>query len=165
MLKTIFVTFDSTVTRRGVDATAQGVWTSSTWLYNPQAGKALTNDADALEWQVVIDSRVWPVWPVRSISDTWYHLRQALDQNRYGTSNISAADFQKDKFVIAIDVEKGASTIDGASFSGHPCRSGSPITVKFRNFPDASVKSKVAFIHLCHDVIINVTAAGVESLE
>ena len=61
LLKTIFVTFDSAVTERGADASAQGVWTNSTWLYNPQAGKALTIDADALEWQVVIDSRVWPV--------------------------------------------------------------------------------------------------------
>jgi hypothetical protein len=118
-----------------------------------------------LEWQLCIGSRVWPVWPVRSVSDTWYHLRQALDQNRYGASNIAPADFQKDKFVIGIDVEKAASTIDGASFSGHQCRSGEPITLKFRGFPDASTKAKVAFAHLCHDSVINVTAAGVESLE
>lgn len=165
LLKSVFVTFDSVVNERGADADAQGAWTSSTWLYNPQKGKALTTAADTLEWQLCIGSRVWPVWPVKSVSDTWYHLRQALDQNRYGASNITTAEFQKDKFVIGIDVEKGASMIDGASFTGHPCRSGEAITFRFRGFPDASTKAKVAFIHLCSDVVINVTQAGVESLE
>ena len=168
LLKTVFVSFECIDSEQGVASDANNEandHTNITWFHNPAKGAALAIDTDKLEWQLCIDSRVWPVWPVRSTSDTWYHLRQALDQNRYGASNVSAEQFTKGKYVIGIDIEKGASMIDGASFTGHPCRSGSPITIKFRDFPDASTKTKTAFIYLCHDVIINVTQAGVESLE
>jgi len=171
LLKTAFLTFDTDPTERlqGINPTSGALetvltrqnLTNATCMFNPQS-----------KWQLVIDTRVWPVMPCRGIGETYMRLRQALDLNRYGYLNITKEAFQTTSFVIGCDVEKGASTIDGgASFTGIQCRSGSPITFRIRGLGGTQLgavwqhKAKVAFIHLAHDVVINVTQGGVESFE
>jgi hypothetical protein len=120
LLKTVFVTFDAddVANRLGANAAEKNALTSATLLFNPQNGKAMNTAADTMEWQLVIGARTWPVFPVRGTPETYYHLRQALDQNRYGFLNITKENYLTKEFIIGCDVEKGAGTIDGATRAG-----------------------------------------------
>ena len=166
LLKTVFVTFDAAAVadRPGAHDAEKYAHTNATLLFNPQNGKDTNIAEDTLSWQLDIGARTWPVFPVRGTSETYYHLRQAIDQNRYGFLNITKEDYLTKDFIIGCDTEKASGQIDGANFTGMACRSGEPITVRIRDL-DAAHKAKTAYIHLCHDVVIQISAGAVDVLE
>jgi hypothetical protein len=166
MLRTVFVTFFGPTRGTTPENTPRKPnQIPSTHFLTPQGDTVVNlNGADTIEWQLHIGARVWPVMPSRGSYQTFYYLRQALDQSKWGELNISRNAWYTDGFIVAIDTEKAAGTMSGANFTGHPCRTGEPVSMVFRQAL-LTIAPTEAYMTLLHDVIINIGASGVDVLE
>jgi hypothetical protein len=163
LLKTAILTFSTTTAAHLPTANAVNQKDVNLFANPNHADTAWTHDTDSFSWQLVIDGCCWPVYPCSGSKETWMHLRQALDLSSYGYMDIVQADWRKTKFIVAIDLERAASTLHGASFTGWPCRGGSPIMFRLNNIPQTH-KVEIAFITLVHDAVISISSAGCDYL-
>ena len=122
---------------------------------NPQRNY-LDTVSDALSYQFSIGHRVWPTIPVSSQSETYFMLRKACDQSKYGDLNIDQISWCTDAFALACDHEKAVGSMEKPGYSGVNARSAEPLMFGLRHFPNTRVAA--AYIMLCHDVIVEITA-------
>ena len=97
-------------------------------FWHPMAG---TFDSDKeVELQIQIGSKLYPEYPIRSLSEAFYQLRKTLGLHFGNDSlNIHRFCYYTNAFVAAIDLEK----VLGASFSGMNTMSGDLLTIRMKS--------------------------------
>lgn len=114
---------------------------------------------DNLKWNMQIGSDRWPSFDCESTQESWYRLRLTTKAHTGNDSHsIEPHRYRLDKFVIGQSFEKAPGE---SSHSGVNTRSGSQLTLNFRNMGSATT------IHciLVYEQVVNVSAAGVEVLD
>ena len=133
-----------------------GKWVNR--FYAPLSGAANSTTTDTMQWHLTIGSDRWPTFDAESVQESFYRLR--LTQRARGvadTMSISPLAYRNDKFVVAQSFEKAP----GSAHSGINTRSGSQLTLQFRNLGGATM----VHVILMYEQICNVSAAGVEILD
>ena len=129
-LKSVFLTFDGDHTTQNTTnkllhnqfntfagPMASTDWTTGTYDYGKE-----------LQWQLQIGSKMFPEYPCRSLSETFYQLKKALGihGSAYHSVAINPKQFRNDHFIIGIDTEK----ILEAGFTGLNTRAGDLMVVR-----------------------------------
>ena len=117
-----------------------------------------------VEFQLQLGSAVYPQYPIRSLAEAFYSLRNTLNTTDSGSANISKRWFMRDKFVLATDLDK----LLGASFTGYNSRAGDRLTIKLRNAWDGTdVNTAPAHAHtiLHYDIALQISDVGSTVLE
>ena len=161
-LRSVFVTFRRAPTAAEKTAliAAGGPNTAESMLLSPLNAAASGSNNEGPEWQLSCGSRVWPTVPVRSAAETFSSLRQTLDMSIFGVLNIDKAQWRKNRYIIAVDLERAGNAGSSANFTGLSTRGGEPIILHIRRWPGA-VQPSHAYIHLFYDAVVNIEAAGV----
>jgi hypothetical protein len=86
------------------------------------------NDGQELELQVQIGSKLYPEYPIRSVSESMSQLRKTMGihQTPFHSIDISPDQYRNYKFIAAIDTEK----VLEAGFTGLNTRAGDLMTIK-----------------------------------
>ena len=130
-----------------------------TRYYSPMVGKSNTTAFDTLEYNVTLGSERHPSFNVDSIQEAFYRLRQThMTHAGSDVFSVSPHNYANGSFVIGQSFEKCPGT---ASHTGVNTRSGSQLTLNFRNLGAATM----CHVVLVYDQIVNVSAAGVEVLD
>jgi hypothetical protein len=125
-LKTIFITF-----LHSDSAANSQVSKEFNGFYHPMSEKGGPYDSTGeLEYQIQIGSKLYPEYPVRSLSEAFSKLKQCVygADNNFHSISFTAKQYQKDTFIIGIDTEK----VPGAGFTGLNTKSGDLITIKVK---------------------------------
>jgi len=133
-------------------------------FYHPMAGSANYNSGKELEIQLQSGSKLMPLYPMRSIAESYTQLRQCMGihHSNFHSIDIDMAEYRTHKFIAAIDCE----TVLGASFSGLNIKNGSLLTVKFKNSTSVSAEYPTQVYVILHsDNILNLSDAGVQVLD
>ena len=80
------------------------------------AGSATYNSGKELEIQIQSGSKLMPLYPMRSLSESYTQLRKCMGihHSNFHSIDIDMSEYRSHKFIAAIDCE----TVLGASFSG-----------------------------------------------
>ena len=116
-MKSVFITLD-----KGFSGDrAKHAWTFWNNFWNPTSGGDITNVvADRPErfslLQLVIGSKLFPEYPLKSSAECFYSLRTALgiQANNLHSIDTTGVDYRSHKFIVGIDTEK----LVGLSFTG-----------------------------------------------
>jgi hypothetical protein len=135
-------------------------------LVNPRWRVAAdgTDAPDTFSWGLHMGGRRWPVKDVRGVgAESWHQLRATLDIATYGYNSFTQQGWKLDRWMGAADVERGAGTLDGLSFTGIPLKSREPVTIRVKGLDgDANVHPTLCFITLAYDAILTINMAGVD---
>ena len=96
-------------------------------FFHPMAGTY--DPAHEIEYQVQIGSKLFPEYPVQASSEAFAQLKKAVIDGHgadYHSISIKAPQYQKDKFVLAVQTSK----LSQAGFTGLNTRSGDLMTIK-----------------------------------
>ena len=65
-----------------------------------------------LQWQIPIGSLVFPVYPSRSLSETFYRLKGTLGilPSAFHVIDITYVEYRDIQFIIVVDLEKSEET-------------------------------------------------------
>jgi len=124
-LKTIFITFLHTNT-----LAVSTISKEFNNFYHPMNDKGSYDSSAELEYQVQIGSKLYPEYPVRSLSEAFCKLKQCVygADNTFHSISFTARQYEADTFIIGIDTEK----VPGAGFTGLNTKSGDLITIKVK---------------------------------
>jgi hypothetical protein len=158
----IFVTFERTYAE-GANAGANDAWNQEKppkmQLYYPSAA------GDLPEWQLQVGSKKWPSYPVRSRTETWFRLRQAMCTQGSHIHNygMSFGEFCSQSYIVALDCEKECS----AAYSGFNMRNGAQVFFTGKGFDRAAGDRfpAKAYLTLCFESMVTLSDAGVSLLE
>jgi hypothetical protein len=166
LLKTIFLTFslNDKAAINAIGGAGAGIGLAP-WnlMLNPRwtVANERTDANDDFQWQCHIGGNQWPQNPVEGTgAESWYQLRSALDLATWGFNSFDAEGWRSTRWIAAIDVEKGAGTLDNLSFTGVATRSGEPVTFRLRGVGDAADRPTLAFLTLAHDAFVTISRAG-----
>ena len=113
---------------------------------------------DIMQWNITIGAERYPQFDCESLQESFYRMRQALmSHNGNAEVPISSHDYRVGKFVLGQNLQKAP----GSAHTGVNTRSGSQLTLNFKNLGDATM----IHVILIYEQIINVSAAGVEVLD
>jgi hypothetical protein len=128
-------------------------------FYSPLEGQANITVNDDLEWGISIGSEKYPVFNIDSHQESFYRLRMTqLIHAGSDSVSISPVAYRSNKFIGAMSLEKAPGA---SSHSGVNTRSGSQLTINFRNLGNTTT----AHCILVFDQVCNISAAGVECLD
>jgi hypothetical protein len=90
-----------------------------------------------LQWQIQLGSKLFPEYPVQSLSETFYQLRKTLSLPEYHQHSVSVDfnQYKKDKFIIAMNMEK----VPEASFTGENTKAGQLLYIRVKPANSTSV--------------------------
>ena len=129
-------------------------------LYYPTAA------GDVPEWQLNISSKKFPSFPVRSRTEAYYRLRQAMcaqgsHLHNYG---MSFKEFTSNSYIVSLDCERECS----AAFTGFTMRNGAQVFFTMNNLHDPADSSKFptkAYLTLAYESMITISDSGITVLE
>ena len=158
-MKSIFVSFDYAHTGGG-DTAAITVEKDFNSFVHPMQGAY--NPAREIEWQIQIGSKLFPEYPCRSVSQTFYELKKCLGIASTSFHNISPtfAQYINGHFIIGVDTEK----IIEAGFTGLNTRAGDIMTIRAKG-ANASLPADFAsriYIMIHADQILEVRDTGAQ---
>jgi len=152
-LKSIFVTL-----YRANSTEAQ----DKEWLnfYHPMEVVGSYSKAHELEFQVQIGARIFPEYPIRSLSESYTQLKKAVGilGSNFHSLSITPTQYRNQHFIVGIDTEKTL----GASWTGINTRSGDLLTVKMKG--DTSIEAVMPtqmFVVLHSDNIMQISDGGI----
>ena len=98
-------------------------------MYHPMvnvAGQAYDPGFD-LEYQIQLGAKLYPEYPVRSLSEAFAQLRKTVGLN-YGhhAVDLDAHQYRNNKFIVAVDMEK----ISEMGFTGENTMNGQLLVIK-----------------------------------
>ena len=128
------------------------------------AGSSTYNSGKELEIQVQSGSKLMPLYPMRSLSETYANLRKCMGihHSNFHSIDIDMSEYRKHEFIAAIDCE----TILGAAFSGLNIKNGNLLTAKFKNYSSVSAEYPTQVYVILHsDNILNLSDTGVQILD
>ncbi len=145
-LDTVFVTFwDGT-----------GKWINR--FFCPSQPEPNIEVNDATKWNITIGAERYPQFDCESVQESFYRMRQALAAHSGNDMvSMSSHEYRINKFVLGQNLQKAP----GSAHTGINARSGSQLTLNFRNLGD----STMIHVILVYEQIVNVSAAGVEVLD
>ena len=132
-------------------------------LWHPMAtGNGAYEDFLELEMQVQIGSKLYPEYPIRSVSEAFSQLRKTvgIHQSPFHSISISASEYRDRKFICAIDTEK----VLEAGFTGLNTRAGDLMTIKVKPVDTAgmlAIKATKVFTVLHCDNVLEIRDQGV----
>ena len=133
-------------------------------FYHPMAGSTTYNSGKELEIQLQSGSKLMPLYPMRSLAESYTQLRKCMGihHSNFHSIDIDMSEYRTHKFIAAIDCE----TVLGASFSGLNIKNGSLLTVKFKNSSSVSAEYPTQVYVILHsDNILNLSDTGVQVLD
>ena len=167
-LKSIFINLDKTRGYENVQANGGTTYKTFNDFFHSMGAQALANQpydpGREMEFQVQIGSKLFPEYPMRSVSECFYQLRKTLGIHTSSFHNVdlTAATYRTRKFIVAIDTEKVLS----AGFTGLNTKAGDLLTVKVKHISaDPLDQADKMQIILHADMIVNIRDTGVEVLE
>ena len=122
-LKSIFLTMVGTNT-----SSANNIKEYNNFWHPMATGSGAYNAGKEIEMHVQIGSKLFPEYPIRSVSETFSQLRKTMGihQSPFHSLDITGAQYRDYKFICAIDTEK----VLEAGFTGLNTRAGDLMTVK-----------------------------------
>ena len=160
-LKSIFVTFYQTTNINGVQVHKEFN------DFNHPMDNATDGKYDKgyeLEYQIQIGSKLFPEYPVRSISESFAQLKKCLGilGSNFHSVSISPLQYRNNKFIIGCDTEKALQ----AGFTGLNTRQGDLLSIKVKAM-DKSVLTAAKmpdtmYVVLHSDQIMEISDAGVQ---
>ena len=134
--------------------------------YGITDGKYKHNPMQELEFQIQIGSKLFPEYPVRSISECFSILKQTLNMPEYHMHSVGI-DYKayiSNKFIFGISFEK----MPESGWTGLSTKSGEQLLVKVSNadssFVGADIASQMFITLQCQD-IIEIRDVGVSVME
>ena len=145
------------------------------FFYHPMARVDYHTTKGELEYQLSIGSKVYPTFPIRSCTETYYQLTKCLGIHGSGVHSIDvdADEFNYYKHVLGIDLERYLQV----PYTGVSTQSGSLMSLKIRSYDVNSHDDVVTSIpstgSLCDTVYITchyqaaivISSTGVELYE
>ena len=132
-------------------------------LWHPMAiGSGAYEDFLELDIQVQVGSKLFPEYPIRSVSEAFSQLRKTvgIHMTPFHSVDITPTHYRDKKFICAIDTEK----VLDAGFSGLNTRSGDLMTIKVKPVDTAGMaltKATKFFTVLHSDNILEIRDQGV----
>lgn len=158
-LKSIFVTFyQSTDT----DATHKE-WNDFNHPMDNEAN-ALYDKGYELEYQIQVGSKLFPEYPVRSLSESYAQLKKCLGilGSNFHSVSVTPLQYRNDHFIIGVDTEKALQ----AGFTGLNTRQGDLLSIKVKAMDKAILTTAkmpdTMFIVLHSDQIMEISDSGVQ---
>ena len=83
-----------------------------------------------LQWQLQLGSKLYPEYPVQSLSESFYHLKKTLNLPEWHQHSISFNfnQYKKTKFILAMNFEK----VPEASFTGENTKAGQLLYIRLK---------------------------------
>ena len=117
-----------------------------------------------LEYQIQVGSKLFPEYPVRSLSESFAQLKKCLGilGSNFHSVSISPLQYRNNKFIIGCDTEKALQ----AGFTGLNTRQGDLLSIKVKAM-DKSVLTAAKmpdtmYVVLHSDQIMEISDAGVQ---
>ena len=135
-------------------------------FYHPMAfgvaenAKVAHDPAKELEFQLQVGSKLFPEYPVQSLSEAFAQLRKTVKDGRSDFHGLSLTpqQYRKDHFIAALQTSK----VSEAGFTGLNTRSGDLMTIKVKSsVPDAEMPSAMHVV-LESDQILEIRDTGVQ---
>jgi hypothetical protein len=125
-----------------------------TTFSSPLGGALNNTSTDTFSWWVTVGSERYPSFDVTSMQESMYRLRQMHP----GALHISTYEYSNNRFITGLSLERVPNS---ASFTGMNTRSGSQLTLNFRN------TGAIVTIHivLVFDQVADLTSAGVTMMD
>ena len=134
--------------------------------YGITDGKYKHNPTQELEFQIQIGSKLFPEYPVRSISECFSILKQTLNMPEYHMHSVGI-DYKayiSNKFIFGLSFEK----MPESGWTGLSTKSGEQLLVKVSNadssFAEADIASQM-FITLQCENVLEIRDVGVSVME
>jgi hypothetical protein len=131
-------------------------------FYHPMdLGNSYRSDLE-LEFQIQLGSKLYPEYPVRSVSERFSILKQTLNLPDWGLHSVGI-DFKQyinDKFIFGMSFEK----VPEASWTGTNTKAGQALIVKMKALNDSAMYTDVAdlmYITLVSEQILEIRDVGV----
>ena len=166
-LKSVFITFDGVSSGEnpvdgGIPLTGTEARKSFNDFYHPSGDWTEHFQDKDLEIQIQIGSKLYPEYPIKSISEAFTQLAKCLGINNsaFHGVNIRYFDYRSCKFIVGIDTEK----ILEAGFTGLNTKAGDLMTIKVKHGSavDTTRLCTKMYITLHSDQILNIRDTGVE---
>ena len=160
-LKSVFVSFYKTPT---VATSADKEWLH---FVHPMENSVNYDKRLEIEVQLQIGSKLFPEYPIRSISESFAQLKKSIgiQGSNFHSVSITPKQYRNDHFVIGIDTEKAL----GASYTGLSTRSGDLLSVRVKAQDKAELVAGFMpdqmFITMIADCVMEVSDAGVSVLD
>ena len=158
-LKSVFVSFYKTPTTHAA--------TDKEWLnfMHPMeyAGGLLYDKGYEMEFQMQIGSKLYPEYPIRSLSESFSQLKKSVGilGSNFHSVSITPKQYRVDHFVVGIDTEKAL----GASYTGINTRSGDLLSVRVKAQDKATLTTTKMpdqmYVVLHSDCVLEVTDSGI----
>jgi len=119
-----------------------------------------------IEVSVQIGSKTFPIYPIRSLSESFSHLHKTMGLHfGSGAVNISRYGYRTSKYIVGIDLEK----MTGVGFSGMNTQDGQLLSIKLGSANkqitlDADAVYTV-YYSLVYDGVVNIKMSGVDAYE
>ena len=117
-----------------------------------------------LEYQIQVGSKLFPEYPVRSLSESFAQLKKCLGilGSNFHSVSITPKQYRNNRFIIGCDTEKALQ----AGFTGLNTRQGDLLSVKVKAMDKsvltASKMPDTMYIVLHSDQIMEISDAGVQ---
>ena len=167
-LKSLFITLDGNANNNDVDNLKEfnNFW--NPMAVKPANAQGVTppgGDYDSgkeMELQVQIGSKLFPEYPMRSVSEQFGQLKKALGvhHSAFHSLDITPEQYRSYKWIAAIDTEK----VLEAAFTGLNTKAGDLMTIKLKPADAANMGNnspKKMFVTLHSDQIMEIRESGV----
>ena len=162
-LKSVFLSMTGNVNAGVADQTASLKEFNNFWHpMSSETASGAYNVGKEVELHVQIGSKLFPEYPIRSVSETFSQLRKTMGihQSPFHSLDITGPQYRSYKFIASIDTEK----VLEAGFTGLNTRAGDLMTVKVKPL-DSSVmaanKPTKFFTVLHSDNIMEIRESGI----
>jgi hypothetical protein len=131
-------------------------------FYHPMRNQQYYDSGYELEYQVQIGSKLYPEYPVRSISEAFSQLRKAVGLN-YGTHSLELTreQYRRDKFIVGVDTEM----ISEMGFTGLNTKNGELMNIKVNAYNKGVLQAadmpESMTIYLNSDQIMEIKDVGI----
>ena len=170
-LKSIFVTFHKAQAKDSSGVIIPNAITDSThkeWFnfLHPMdnATNLLYDKGYEIEYQIQIGSKLFPEYPVRSLSESYAQLKKCLGilGSNFHSVSISPLQYRTDHFIIGCDTEKALQ----AGFTGLNTRQGDLLSIKIKAMDKSTLSTSkmpdTMYIVLHSDQIMEISDQGVQ---
>ena len=158
-LKSIFVTFHQSA---DTDATHKE-WNDFNHPMDNETNLQYDKGYE-LEYQIQIGSKLFPEYPVRSLSESYAQLKKCLGilGSNFHSVSVTPLQYRNDHFIIGCDTEKALQ----AGFTGLNTRQGDLLSIKVKAMDKstlgADLMPNTMFIVLHSDQIMEISDTGVQ---
>ena len=128
------------------------------------ASNLLYDKGYEIEYQIQIGSKLFPEYPVRSLSESYAQLKKCLGilGSNFHSVSISPLQYRTDHFIIGCDTEKALQ----AGFTGLNTRQGDLLSIKVKAMDKSTLTTSkmpdTMYIVLHSDQIMEISDQGVQ---